>query len=566
MKLLLRAGILTVATLVTACGGGGGSDDGPTLSPGDGGPTTPGGDSGTGQDGAITEFRFGSLSGTNFNAGEIATNVSTLEAGKSATLSVSIINQNGNLVTEEASVLFSSSCIGSGLSEVSESIVDNSSGTVSTTYTARGCDGQDVVTAQTSIGGNSYSASVTLTTQAAPLGTLGFVEAVPNIIGIKDTGILESQARVSFRLTNTSGGPVPNQEVSFELNTTVGGITLDSNTNTTNNDGIVTVTVSSGTVATPVRVTAIADDGTTPVRAQSSALTITTGLPDQDSFSISATELNIEGAEYEGIETEITIRAADRFNNPVPDDTVINFTTEGGAIDPSCMTTGGACSVVLRSQNPRPIDGRVTVLATAIGEESFADTNPSNGRFDDAEAASLDDLAEPFRDDNGNGSYDPGSEYYVDFDNSGSYTTANGLFDGLLCNGPSLCANAPARVMLSTDIEIIFSESNLNVSTDAPSYTLTGSAQEITVFVVGNNGQVPPAGTTVSITADVGEVLEPASYTMLSTTTSGPAAFGFRLKGSEPNETETGNLSVIVTTPKGNISRAYADLIDQAAP
>ena len=559
MKFLFRASLLAcTAALFVGCGGG--SDGGPSLSPGEGSS----GAGGSGQNTSTTEYRFGTLSGGSFSGGAISSNRSALKAGQSTDLDVYIVDQNNNLVTDSATVLFNSICIGSGQSELSNSIVENSSGIITTTYTARGCNGQDVVTAQTSIEGVSYSASVTLTTQPAPLGALGFVSAAPKIIGIKDSGILASQSQVSFKLTNASGGPVANQQVSFQLNTSVGGISLDSDTNTTNNEGIVTVTVTSGTVATPVRVTATTDDGTTPLRAQSSALTITTGLPDQDSFSISATELNIEGYEYEGTETEITVRAADRFNNPVPDETVINFITEGGSIEPSCMTSGGACSVTLTSQNPRPTNGRVTVLATAIGEESFNDTTPSNGRFDDAESSSLDDRPEPYLDTNENGSFDAGSEYYVDFDNSGSYSIANGKFDGLLCNGPTLCASTPARVMLSADIAIIFSESNLQVDTDSPTYLLTASSQEISVSVVGNNGQPPPAGTVISVTSDVGTILQPSSYTMLSSTAPGPAAFNFRIKGSEPEKDKLGNLSVIVTTPKGNISRAYADLVDKA--
>ncbi|MEE2651124.1 MAG: Ig-like domain-containing protein [Pseudomonadota bacterium] len=560
MKFLFRASLLaSTAAILAACGGG--SDGRPSLTPGGGSSGT----GGSGQTTGTTEYRFGALSGESFSAGEISTERQALEAGQSTDLKVYIVDQNNNLVTDAATVIFNSICIGNGQSELNNSIVENSSGVVASTYTARGCDGEDIVTANTSIDGVSYRASVKLTTQPAPLGALGFVSAEPQQIGIKDSGILESQSRVSFKLTNASGGPVANQQVSFELNTSVGGISLDSDTNTTNSEGVVTVTVTSGTVATPVRVTAIADDGTKLIRAQSSALSITTGLPDQNSFSISASELNIEGAEYDGTETEITIRAADRFNNPAPDGTAINFTTEGGSIDPSCSTTGGLCTVKLSSQSPRPIDGRVTVLATAIGEESFKDTSPSNGRFDDAELPSLDDRSEPFLDTNENSTFDEGNEYYVDVDNSGSYTTANGKFDGLLCNGPSLCSASPARVMLSADIVILFSESNLNVNTNSSSYTLTGSSQDVVVSVVGNNGQPPAAGTIISASSDVGTILEPSSYTMLSTTKSGPAEFTFRIKGSEPDEDKLGTLTILVTTPKGNISREYADLIDKKA-
>ena len=74
----------------------------------------------------------------------------------------------------------------------------------------------------------------------------------------------------------------------------------------------------------------------------------------------------------------VQVLAADHFNNPVPNGTAISFTTEGGAIDGSCLTDDGGCSVTWRSQRPRLPDGRFTILATAIGNESFLDSERNN--------------------------------------------------------------------------------------------------------------------------------------------------------------------------------------------
>lgn len=43
---------------------------------------------------------------------------------------------------------------------------------------------------------------------------------------------------------------------------------------------------------------------------------------------------------------------------PVPDGTVVNFTTEGGSIPGSCVTQDGVCSVTFTAQDPRPANGR----------------------------------------------------------------------------------------------------------------------------------------------------------------------------------------------------------------
>ena len=59
--------------------------------------------------------------------------------------------------------------------------------------------------------------------------------------------------------------------------------------------------------------------------------------------------------------------------------------------------------------------GRATILATAIGEESFTDTN-GNGYWDPGEP--FVNLGEPYRDDNENGAYDSG-EYFLDFNQNG---------------------------------------------------------------------------------------------------------------------------------------------------
>ena len=148
---------------------------------------------------------------------------------------------------------------------------------------------------------------------------------------------------------------------------------------------------------------------------------------------------------------------ADRFNNPVPDGTVVNFTTEGGTIEGSCQTSGypiaSGCSVTWTSQEPRPDDHRVTVLATVIGQETYYDKNGS-GVFDDGDT--FDDLPEAFRDDDESNSFDPDAynfrtdsagnydfskdEKYIDYDGSATYSLGDGLFNGVPCFHSTDCA------------------------------------------------------------------------------------------------------------------------------
>ena len=100
----------------------------------------------------------------------------------------------------------------------------------------------------------------------------------------------------------------------------------------------VTVTVQAGDVATVVRVLATVDDGNgNQVSTVSDLLTVTTGLPDQNSISLAIGECGgessfvVDGAmTIDGLCRTLTVSMADKFNNPVVDGTAAVFTTEYG--------------------------------------------------------------------------------------------------------------------------------------------------------------------------------------------------------------------------------------------
>ena len=540
---------------------------GSTTSPGDdddngAGNGNNGGGNGNGGNGGgnvETDVRFGSFDNQgNFQAGVLKANKTSLIAGESAGISASLVDGTGAAVTDAVDIFFSSPCIGMGTAEVDPPVATNATGTVNTTYTARGCTGSDRVTGRTSVDGASLTASVDLQTEQAPLGSIQFQEASNPLIGIQGSGALPEQSTLSFLVTNTSGGPVANREVTFTLNTQVGGISLSNNQDTTDANGRVSTTINSGTQATTVRVTARAmrDDGSIS-SAQSSRVAITTGIPDNDSFSVSAETLNIEGNNFDGTTTAINVRAADRFNNPVPDGTAINFTTEGGAIPGSCVTENGACSVNLVSQDPRPVDGRATVRVTAIGEETFVDSSPSNGRFDNGET--FVDLPEAFRDDNENGTRDP-SEVFVDFNSNGSYDGPSGSFTGLLCNPDANC-DSSETLNVRRNIEIVFSASSFLVDINPQTIDLNSGAKSVQVTLIGPNNQPPPAGTTVTASTTQGTVEDPASFTVPNTNADQPFSVSFLVTPGD--EAEDGVFQVVVTTPVSNtISRGTA-AVDQ---
>jgi len=389
----------------------------------------------------------------------------TLAAGGTASLSATVLNGSTPYASAQ-SVSFSSPCVVAGKARIA-SPVTTVNGVATTSYTDLGCGGVDPITASTMYAGSTISSSANLTVQSASAGQLAFVSALPQNISLKGTGGAGRQesSTVTFKVLDRNGNPVSGQAVNFSLDTNAGGLTLNPANATSGANGLVTTTVAAGTVNTPVRVTATLP-GTT-LSSLSDQLVISTGVPEQNSFSLSTVIRNVEGGQYNGCPaptgTIVTARLADHFHNPAPDGTAVSFTAEGGSIDASCLTgltqttltdgtvitqkgTPGECTVRYCAGNPRPLngDGRVTVLAYALGEESFSDTN-GNNRYDAGEAFT--DLGEPFlniraiTDANANSTSDAraNTEPYIDSNGDGAWNaTGNGVYNGVLQTVPSI--------------------------------------------------------------------------------------------------------------------------------
>ena len=272
--------------------------------------------------------------------------------------------------------------------------------------------------------------------------------------------------------------------------------------------------------------------------------------------------------------------------------------------------------MTLTSQLPRPGNGRVTVLAYAVGEESFTDLN-GNGWADlaptnemiDVNAAST-DLAEIFVDYNENGTRDAATEPFIDFNNDGVFNAADGKYSGVLCDNVNAgrssagtCASSKTTHVRASH-QIIFSSSDpgailidgaapFTVALDPcvpgaapPGPGRTGLPSNITVTVYDVNGNAMPQGTTVAIGTDNGTIVGVSSYVVENTTAcrSGVAGcpvsaasptlgdYVFTLKsdaaydpatGTCANTSASGTLTVTVTPPKGNIiTKATASVTD----
>ena len=583
-------------------------------------------------------------SGSPFVSGKADVSAETLSAGGTATVSVLLQDSDGNPFTEPVDVKFSSTCANKATPEaVLSTPVTAVGGQATSTYLAKGCSGVDPITVTADVGGKTLSATGTINVLSASVGSIVFLDATPKNIGIKGTGGVESST-LRFKVLDTNNNPVANKTVNFTLNNqSLAGAKVNPSTATSNSEGIVQTVVNSGTIAETVRVTATIVG--TSISSQSNLLVVSTGKPDQDSFSLSATVLNVEGWQYDGAEVTITARLADAFNNPVPDGTAVYFTAEGGSIESSCTTNKGVCSVVWTSQLPRPIGsnigffnqdgeqivdpiaklkeetnlnggkylgnafgqpygGRVTILATAIGEESFPDLNSNNildskTEFDlfkaikdtngNITACGRDnsgdcyDLSEAFVDHNEDGIYTPKyinktsepyklepsgeRETYVDFIDP-SFPTGEGTFDiadiaynGVLCDSSvsdvdcsdqkSISVRRSLVLVMSGSEAIATRTANVGVVDNFAGngqidIAIKGTAS-VQFTISDINNQQMPAGTVVNFKATGATVTSSASYTWPSSNYNGGREFVVSLKGGD--QADSGNFIVTVTTP-----------------
>jgi hypothetical protein len=134
----------------------------------------------------------------------------------------------------------------------------------------------------------------------------------------------------------------------------------------TDADGVVITSVSSKTVATAVVIKATVNGKG--ITTQSDQLKVTTGLGTQIGFEILPLRYSLDGA-LSGDSTDVTARLVDSNSNPVADGVPVVFVATGGKIGTSaaggCNTVNGACTVKFEVQEPRPVNGIVTITGSA---------------------------------------------------------------------------------------------------------------------------------------------------------------------------------------------------------
>ena len=530
---------------------------------------------------------------------------SEISAGGTLGLEISIFDQNDTLYTTPATVSFTSTCVTNEAASIDESIT-TINGTARTTFEDLSCatafGNDDIVVASITINSETISATHDIKIAAENLGSIEFVSADPTSISLEGSPGQQT-ATLTFSVKGELGNSLANKLVSFELNTDVGGISLSSDSGTTNSSGLVSVRVISGTVPTTVAVTATSklddnDANSATISTQSNLLSVNTGYPDQNSITLALSENNPEAFDIAGASVTVTAFMADSFNNPVPDGTTINFTTEGGRIGSSCNTTSGTCSVTWESTAPFISNHRVTILATADGQESFVDTN-GNNVFDNNDGTAVTDdevsagfarvnslssgfldLSDAWLDADEDRVWDQG-EQIVGRDNDETFTVADGLFNGPCADGTTLCSSentikirkSAILITSSTAANITVSNSGTNVPANSTITVPEGSTVTLVVTAADTANQTLAVGTTISVTAEGAVDTAGFSTQTIGNTigTSDPDSFGgisFSVALSNINVEDgstLGSLTIEVTSPSGEVT-SFPILLDIPEP
>jgi len=556
--------LLTLA--VAACGGGSpnqtaSTTSGGTTTTGDGTVVSTGDNVGTPAIGNGTGSSYVSQTIAIANAGLID---GKLAAGGQVNISVDVVdiqNSSARISGTEYGVVFSSTC--SDL-DPAQAIFDNTEiivtqGRAETTYRARGCSGEDLVTARlySSTDGSVDTATLLASAQATidvvppVVNDISYVGTDNSILGISKVGnpALPQVARLTFKVSDINGDPIANQKVDFAFASGETTASLATSTQITNPDGEVTAIMNAAQNRTVLRVIASTDytdsDGQSQTTFVSSeAIAVHTGFPVQKKMTLALDVFNPYAIGEAGSTVQATVFLADSYGNPPPEGTVVFFTTEGGSIGASCATaSSGSCSVSWLGHDNIPgtgthsgneVNERIgfsTIMAFTQGDSDFTDDN-NNGVYDIGEALSV--YSEPFRDDNNNQSRESQEPAPIDVDNNGDHTAATEIttYQGTLCSDAAKAAGhcasnmaiwKQAILVMAGEVDNVGGVRLFRQSDGVEVFnniSISGSPYHLVLQDVNDN--IPANGTSVSYSAD-----------------------GFETEGeSGPVENETGELNV----------------------
>ena len=507
-----------------------------------------------------------SLQATNIILVDMTAASTQLESGGSTNITLKTQDANTKVNQNNVNVEFTATC---GKFEPA-TVVSSNQGNVTTSYRAIGTDGKLCTGTQkiSAKGLNIPEVALDVSIKALEANSLVYTSNKVNL-GIRKSGSASS-GQIEFTLY-ANGVPVADQDVLIEKVQVPEDLSFVSFGNRNNktiksdSSGKVIVNLYPGDKPGPVeiRATLVSD---TNVSAVSKDVSVSTGRVTQNGLSLSVSKNSLQNT-IDGDTATITARMVDRTGNPVPDGTVISFVSEGGKVEPNCSTFQGDCFVTLTTQEPRPLDNRVTVLAYVEGDKTFTDLDGDN-LYTKGVDTLLSNIGSFFRDDNENNQYNK------------DYGIGEFLYNRAVLGNKAACAPSTIRQPNIADTcddnldTVIRQQLLFAFAENTPTFTNVNASGSLLSFnMYGNSAQsVPmPTGTTISVTPedntknnDLSCTAELASgsspvanvFNLLTPTTfknNNQSYYGYRLKECAVGDT----FKVSVAAPDGHVSTIF---------
>ena len=494
-------------------------------------------------------------------ANMVAANTS-LESGASTNITLKTQDATSKVNQNNVTVNFSADC---GTFEPA-TVASSNQGDVTTAYKSidaagKLCEGEQTISA---VGSNIPLQSVKVNIAEIKPDSLVYTSEPVNL-GITSSGSASS-GQIEFTLY-ANGTPAANKDVNIELLRAPEDLSFVALGNRipkpvkSDPNGKVVVTLYPGNKPGPVEIKATLDSNAN-VSALSKNVAVSTGRVTQAGLSLSVSKNSLQNV-IDGDTATITARMVDRTGNAVPDGTVISFVAEGGSVTPNCASSNGQCTVTLSTQNPRPLDNRVTVLAYVEGDKSFNDLNGDN-LYTAGVDALISNIGDFFRDDNEDKTYNANLGEYLYKRSAGNLACALSTI-----TQPNVAATCDNNLDAVVRQQLLFA-----FAENTPTFTNVNASGSLLSFkIFGNSAlSVPmPTGTTVNVTVEDNTKNNDLSCSSEFATGSTPVAnvfdlmtpttfqnstatyYGYRLK-----ECASGDfLKVSVSSPDSKVSTIY---------
>jgi len=507
-----------------------------------------------------------SLQATNISLVDMTVASTQLESGGSTNITLKTQDANTKVNQNNVNVEFTATC---GKFEPA-TVVSSNQGNVTTSYKAIGTDGKLCTGIQkiSAKGLNIPEVALDVSIKALEANSLIYTSNKLNL-GIRKSGSASS-GQIEFTLY-ANGVPVADQDVLIEKVQAPEDLSFVSFGNRNNrtiksdSNGKVIVNLYPGDKPGPVeiRATLVSDIN---VSAISKDVSVSIGRLTQDGLSLSVSKNSLQNV-IDGDAATITARMVDRTRNPVPDGTVISFVSEGGKVEPNCSTVQGVCSVILTTQEPRPLDNRVTVLAYVEGDKTFTDLDGDN-LYTKGVDTLLSNIGSFFRDDNENNQYN--KDYGI-----GEFLYNRAVLGNKMTCAPSTIRQPNIADTCDDNLDTVIRQQLLFAfAENTPTFTNVNASGSLLSFnMYGNSAQsVPmPTGTTLSVTPEDNTKTNNLSCSAELVQGSSPVAsvfdlmaptifrnstqvfYGYRLKECAVGDT----LKVSVSAPDGKVSTIY---------